>query len=470
VIDSGDVLTALRLWHGGETEVWPLTRLRLGLQIRDEADAHSSLAEAGQAAYNRAILSRGLERLRLVSPEAEELLRERFEHRRDVLTVANRLNISESSLYYRQRQAISHLTEILNHLEEQARSEWRERMYARLALPTYAQLVGVEEPRRLLQEALLDGTANHIVSIDGLGGIGKTALADRVTRDLVKTFQFDEFAWITAKHTHLSMRGRLQIESGRPALTMPMVIEQLGTQFEIAGHSNLSQLQTQRLVKRFLQDRHCLIVIDNLETAADYRSLLPELQKLQNPSKFLLTSRFRLLDELGVFSVSLSELTEEAALQLIRLEAERTGFTALSAAEDNQLQQIFQVVGGNPLALKLIVGQLRFYSLSRVLDRFRQGKQAASDDSLFDYIYSEIWESLADDSKIVLLALTEAGETGFPIEHISGISGLTEAKVASCLEDLVLLSLVDLAGTLDKRRYRLHRLTQVYLLKVFAEA
>ncbi|HEX6386271.1 MAG TPA: NB-ARC domain-containing protein [Anaerolineae bacterium] len=470
VITADDVLEALRLWHGGETTRWPLARLRLGLQVTHNEEAHRSLAEAGAAAQNRAILSQGLDVLQNVAPEAEDLLRQRFEHRRDVLAVANSLNVAESSLYYRQRQAVSQLTEILIQLEEQASADWREGMIARLELQSYAELVGVDESRAKLAKALMSEEDHFIVSIDGLGGIGKTALADQVTRDLIRTTRFDEIAWITAKHTHLSTLGRLQVESGRPALTFPMLIDKLITQFELPEHANDSQLQQQRLVKQFLRERACLIVIDNLETVADYRNLLPELRKWQRPSKFLLTSRLRLLDEPGVFSLSLTELSSANALELIRSEAKRTGFMALAEASDADLQTIYDAVGGNPLALKLIIGQLRFHSLPRVLDRFGRVESAETGEGLFDYIYREIWETLSDESKMTLLALTQAGETGFNLEHLVAVSSLPEATVDQCLQELILLSLVDLKGSLFERRYSLHRLTEVFLLRMFAES
>jgi hypothetical protein len=468
VITSDDVLEALRLWHGGETLRWPLARLRLGLQMMNNEAAHSSLAEAGLAAQNRTILSQGLNMLQSIAPEAEDLLRQRFEHRRDVLAVANSLNVAESSLYYRQRQAVNQLTEILIQLEEQASADWRERMRARLELQSYAELVGVDERRAKLAQALMSEENHFIVSIDGLGGIGKTALADQVTRDVIRTTRFDEIAWITAKHTHLSTLGRLQVESGRPALTFPMLIDKLIAQFELPEHTSNSQLQQERLVKQFLRERACLIVIDNLETVADYRSLLPELRKWQRPGKFLLTSRLRLLDEPGVFSLSLTELSATDAFKLIHLEARRTGFMALAEATDADLQQIYDAVGGNPLALKLIIGQLRFHSLPHVLERFAQSKSTETGEGLFDYIYSEIWESLPDESKMTLLALTQAGETGFNLDHLVAVSSLPEATVDQCLQELILLSLVDLKGSLFERRYSLHRLTEVFLLRMFA--
>lgn len=469
MISSDDVLAALRLWHGGETPSWPLAKMRLGLNLSQTEDVYSTLAEAGPAANNRAILSYGLEQLRSISPEAEELLQERFENRRDVLTVANRLNISESTLYYRQRQAVSHLTEILNQLEDAASAEWRGKMNGRLSIPTYEALVGIADAEKILNEALFNEKEHFIVSIDGIGGLGKTALADYLTRQIIKTTRFDEIAWVTAKHTHLSMLGRLQIESGRPALTLPLLIEKLFSQFNLTTSNSATQLQRQRMLYKFMKERRCLIVIDNLETVADYRSLIPELQKWQDPAKFLLTSRIRLLSEPGIFSYSHKELDKTAALQLIRQEAKRGGFSDLATASDENIAKIHNVVGGNPLALKLIIGQLRFYSLSSVLSRFAAKKLTETNEGIFDYIFREIWESLDDQSKTILISLTQAGESGFTIEHLMAVSELDEPIVYNSVTGLVLSSLVDITGNLFERRYKLHRLTEIFLLRMIEE-
>jgi hypothetical protein len=466
-VSPEEVMEALRLWHGREKAAWPLAHMRLRTEVRDEQLRYSSLAEAGMAAQNRAILNRGFEALRTIAPGAEDLLRQRFEDRRNVLDVAANLNISESSLYYRQRQAVAQLTEILNKLENQASSEWQERILSRLPLPSYTELVGIHDVRQRLLDVLLDRQSHFIISIEGLGGLGKTALADRITRDLTKSTHFDDIAWVTAKQTHLSSLGRLQVESNRPALTFPMLIDQLAAQFDLPQLDTDLHLQRQRLVKQHLREQECLIVIDNLETVADYHTLLPELRSWQEPSKFIITSRLRLLDEPGIFSLAMEELPVASAFELIRLEARRTGFATLAAASDEELQQIYDVVGGNPLALKLITGQLRFHSLDRVLDRFGAGREAESQEGLFDYIYREIWENLRDDSKTALLAMTQAGESGFTFEHLTDISGLDEKESSAALEELVLLSLVDLGGNLSERRYRLHRLTEVFLLRMF---
>ncbi|MCL4869768.1 MAG: hypothetical protein KJ063_12445 [Anaerolineae bacterium] len=462
-VKTNQVQEALRLWHGGDVANWPLAHLRLGLRLRPLHDTHRTLAESGPAAQNRAILDYTLTALRELSAEAEELLRSRYQHRIEVMALANSLNLSEDSIYYRQRQAISWLTDIINQQEQEASSSWQERILNRLELPTYTQMIGVEIIQNQLQTTLTSGNEQFIISLEGLGGLGKTALADFTVRQLIYQRAFDEIAWVTAKQTHLSMLGRLQVESGKPALTFPMLIERLASQFELDDFNPTTQLQRQRLVQQFLRERRCLVVIDNLETVTDYRILLPELRKWQNPSKFVLTSRHRLLDEPGVFSLAMPELSRAAAFQLIRLEGKRTGTTALENAPDQQLDPIYQVVGGNPMALKLVVGQLRFHSLSRVLNRFSENRDPTQSNDLFDYIYQEIWEQLPDDSKITLLALSQAGEMGFTFEHLVEVANLPEERLESNLEQLILLSLVEPGGTLLEKRYRLHRLTDSFV-------
>ncbi|MBV7338386.1 hypothetical protein KFU94_61200 [Chloroflexi bacterium TSY] len=45
---------------------------------------------------------------------------------------------------------------------------------------------------------------------------------------------------------------------------------------------------------------------------------------------------------------------------LLRYEAESRGMDALVGATHDQLQTIYDTVGGNPLALKLVLGQIQF--------------------------------------------------------------------------------------------------------------
>ncbi|MBK8935146.1 MAG: hypothetical protein IPM76_23085 [Chloroflexi bacterium] len=61
-------------------------------------------------------------------------------------------------------------------------------------------------------------------------------------------------------------------------------------------------------------------------------------------------------------------------------------------------------------------------------NRFDPGGGNQNGDELFEYIYREIWETLHNDSKMTLLALTQAGARA-SFDHLFAVSGLAEEAV-----------------------------------------
>jgi hypothetical protein len=204
-----------------------------------------------------------------------------------------------------------------------------------------------------------------------------------------------------------------------------------------------------------------LVVVDNLETLADYETLLPTLLKLANPTKFLLTSRHSLRTHPDIFSWTLAELSLTDTLRLLRQEAETRGLTEAAQAPAEQLQSIHRVVGGNPLALKLVVGQMSILSLAQVLENLKQA-QGQNIDQLYTYIYWQAWHMLDAPSQHAFLMMPLANDG--PLAQLEAVTQLNPAELSRALQQLVALSLVQVKGTLAERRYTLHRLTETFLL------
>lgn len=61
-------------------------------------------------------------------------------------------------------------------------------------------------------------------------------------------------------------------------------------------------------------------------------------------------------------------------LALLRHAARMRNLAAVSSASDADLGQIYVVVGGNPLALKLMLSQLFLLPLPQVVDNLRQAR------------------------------------------------------------------------------------------------
>jgi hypothetical protein len=208
-----------------------------------------------------------------------------------------------------------------------------------------------------------------------------------------------------------------------------------------------------------------LIVIDNLETLLDVESLLGALRELVNPSKFLLTSRISRFYETDIFHFTLPELNAADALALVRQEAWVRNQPELAAASDAELQPIYATVGGNPLALRLVVGQTHIHALDQVLANLREA-QGQRVEQLYHYIYWQAWhnlEPLAQQTLLLMPLVTEAGGDLAYLTQMAAAAGLSAANVSDGLDHLVALNLVDSRGGLHERHYTIHALTRAFL-------
>ncbi|MEM7349146.1 MAG: hypothetical protein AAF485_33370, partial [Chloroflexota bacterium] len=134
----------------------------------------------------------------------------------------------------------------------------------------------------------------------------------------------------------------------------------------------------------------------------------------------------------------------------------------LSEVSSDTINQIYEVAGGNPLALKLIVGQVQVRSLGRVLDDFKSARGEPIE-ALYAYIYEKAWHLLDPNAQKILLIMPMVTSQGTTIDHLMKVTELTEAEVYRGLDLLTRLSLVHVGGSIQARRYGIHRLTETFL-------
>ncbi len=448
-----DVKAALHLWHEPDgLDVSPLDYLRLFQQTQ---------LKNGDSArrVTNTLLLQALSRLAVENEFEADLLRRRFVAGESMQAIAGELHLGRSTAYRRLEQAIERLALVLQAQEAELQNSDLER---RLHLPPEVHLIGVDEHVAKLRRALDPVEPVWVISIEGLGGIGKTALAGDLLRRRELTDRFHGLGWISAKPQeflpHLAYDGR----PARPTLDAGSLIDSLLAQLGRAGSLAQPPAEKELALTRLLKAEPYLIVIDNLETVADYRALLPLLHKLAKPSKFLLTSRHSLWANPHVFCRTLNELSPADTLEFIRHEARVRGRADLAAAGDGQLGRIYEVVGGNPLALKLVVGQLSIHTLATVLDRLQEtGDRDA--EKLYTYIYWYAWQQLEPAGRRLLLVMPLVQEAG--LEQLAALSGLETAELSRAMQQLANVSLVQISGDLEERTYSIHRLTETFLLK-----
>ena len=364
------------------------------------------------------------------------------------------LNISRSAYYRRHREALTALDNTLARLKETEQAP----LVAHLHHANTDTLVGVQRLSDDLAGTIIADSAPWLVAVDGIGGIGKTALAARVVTSDDVWFRFERVLWVSARQEHWNGNGAAT-HAGQPALSEDDLVVQLLEQLGINGSGSQTEQRLQLIGT--LKAAPYLVAIDNLETVTDYETLLPLLRGIANPSRILLTSRHSLRDHSDIRSITVGELPFDDAVTLIKHDAARRGMPEFEQAGPKEFEAIYEVVGGNPLALKLVVGQLSVLPLSMVLENLQQA-QGQDTEALYTFIYWQAWELLDDGSQQVFLVMPILH--GSAADDIAAMLSLEPPQVQAALRQLAKLSLVQVGGGLNDRRYTIHRLTESFLL------
>jgi hypothetical protein len=332
----------------------------------------------------------------------------------------------------------------------------------------YSQFIGRDEYLGDVLAALREQNTKPMVSIDGMGGIGKTAMAREVAEQCKRENLFNSFVWIQgAKQSFPLSSG----DKGTSALTFNTILDEISRQFGLLDNQKLKQSEKEARITLLLKSQRVLIVLDNLETAKESQDeIARQLKPLLIPSKVLITSRRRFKADL--YAIHLDDLQPDDAVLFALQTARDRNIDRVASATSRELLQIAKTTG-SPLALKLIVGQLESQPLKAVLDqiqKIRSPKKGSSEDEYLEFyrfIFADSWRLCSENSRNLLISMAHfAPNVGGTHDALKAASELPDDLLGQCIQELWRSSLLEIGESpnLKTLRYYLHALTQYFVM------
>jgi hypothetical protein len=327
-----------------------------------------------------------------------------------------------------------------------------------LPLPEYQRLHAVAIPIRTITKLLLDPNAPPCISIEGLGGIGKTVLAREVARRLKTQKNVVGVLWITARQTMFTIDGSIEAVSD-PVRTPHDIVTRVASQLHTAQFTRLGVHAALEHLQPLLSTERYIVVLDQIDAVPNIESLLPKLVQVAGQSCLMLTSRRTLgcSPFVHVYQVPALEIDDAAALVNHEL---RTGGRLAPLREDDILA-IFETAGGLPLALRFVAHQMRRRPLYRILDEIRTG-HGDTMRSLYRHVFHDAWCALATPARQLLLSLHAMPHDGVDIDWLRYTSDLPNGVFEQALDALMTHSLVTISGPYDAPRYHCLPLTKAF--------
>lgn len=322
--------------------------------------------------------------------------------------------------------------------ELQNAREVQNSIYHNLPQPDYGQFIGREaELAQVLRQLRPYPYSQHpIITIDGVGGVGKSALALEVAHrylrgsdDILRNERFEAIIWTSAKQNVLTAEGIL------PRKQVLRTIDDIYTTIAVTlEREDIIKTPVEgqsELIRKALTQQRALLIVDNLETVDD-QAVLEFLRELPAPTKAIVTTRHR-IDV--AYSIRLHGMPEADALKLIEKECEKKNVTL----RVDESRKLFHRSGGVPLALVWSIAQMGLgYGVENVLANLGQPNS-----DIARFCFDSAIERIKDtEAYSLLLALsffaTDANRTA--LGHTVGLG----RDILSRDEGLVLLEKLSL--------------------------
>jgi tetratricopeptide (TPR) repeat protein len=296
------------------------------------------------------------------------------------------------------------------------------------------------------------------VLVDGIGGIGKSAIAIEAAYRSQEVSSFDAFVFVTAKINILDPSGIRELTP--PARTVDEFLNETARVLGQSGIAKLTGEEKRRALLDVLRTMRTLIIYDNLETLSkeEQEGIADFLRELPQGCKAIITSRRRGGE--GAVWLRVEKLDWDAARGIIENETARDAGLAnkLNRVGEARWQELFDETNGSPLALVHTLGLMRVRA-ALTFDGALEMLHGNRDADLQKFIFQEARKELTENDKAALGALSFFMPSA-TFDAWMQVGNLSRNALETTIDRLSALSLVDVLAGED--RYALHPLTRAF--------
>ena len=303
--------------------------------------------------------------------------------------------------------------------------------------------VGRQAMLKEVEDAVLSGKHMTLYSLEGMPGVGKTALAARLCYQL-RDYLADGVLW-----ANLAASDAMSILS--------MFAYAYG--FDVSRHSDL--VSRSQAVRAILANKRALIVLDNAQRSEDIEPLLPP----TGTCAVIVTTRNRNLRVSRHASRFLVDVFDKVSGEAFDLFVRILGKERAEADRQNLLE-IADLLGQLPLALDIAASRLAYetgWLVSDFLERVRQESRRLSElvyeDLSVRVAFNLSYDALTPELKQFFASLGVFEGDDFGIAAVAYVTGTEPGAAMDSLRVLYGLSLVRRGR---ENRYQLHPLLRDY--------
>lgn len=309
-----------------------------------------------------------------------------------------------------------------------------------------AKLIGRKKELECLMKEFSLKTRPRIISIYGLRGLGKTVLLEEAARKALSEKLIDEVCWQTSKNEKL-----------------------VGPKIEKIRNITINASDVIGKFEKFKEKnpkKKLLFILENVDSIDNPKELIIKLYELIGENLCFITSRRQIGHQL-VRPLLLEGLTEKEGKDFLRTQAKILQVKQIINASDEKLLNISRELGGNPLALKLLIVLSKFYPIDSSKERILNGTLdlERNSGSIYTYIYQDIWKELSPRAKEILFHISKTGEICELTEIENKFSEYTNKEIEDEVSLLLKNCFLSLSEESDETcmKYSLDTLTRNFL-------